>query len=146
MFWKLVPHCLFIWVSQVQTKVWRCTLYTEGWMSWTTKIVSEEHFEEMALLLTSTALVLHGLSKTNPEIIFCRHFWHSRNSSGFFSWQWQFLYSYFNKAFFHPWQLDCMPHLPRQLWGIPSWKISVFHSVSFKKAGKSLFPLDWITI
>lgn len=43
-------------------------------MSWKTKIISEEHFEEMTLLLTSTGLVLHGLSKINPEMIFCRHF------------------------------------------------------------------------
>ena len=43
-------------------------------MPWKTKIVSGEHFEEMAVFLTSTGLVLHGLSKTKPEVIFYRHF------------------------------------------------------------------------
>lgn len=42
-------------------------------MPWKTKIASGEHFEEMALFLTSTGLVLHGLSKTKPEVLYSRH-------------------------------------------------------------------------
>jgi len=36
--------------------------------------MSGEHLEEMEFFLTCTGLVLHGLSKTKPEVIFYRHF------------------------------------------------------------------------
>lgn len=43
-------------------------------MLWKTKVISGEQFEEMALFLTSTGLVLHGLSKIKPDVIFYRDF------------------------------------------------------------------------
>lgn len=64
---------MLVWVSQGLTKgVHFSLLKAEG--CGRQEIVSGEHFEEMTLFWTSTGLVLHDLSKTKPDVIFCRHF------------------------------------------------------------------------